>query len=69
MGFLVIFTKNAIELEVVSGELPPILALIFGLQQSVLVRAGGVAWPAVQRRPGTKPVLCTVHLYQCWAKL
>ena len=46
-----------------SGELPPVLALIFGLQQSVLVRAGGVAWPAVQRRPGTKQVLSTVHLY------
>lgn len=27
----------------VSGKLPPILSLIFGLQQPVLVRAGGVA--------------------------
>ena len=26
-----VFTENAIELEVVSRELPPILALIFGL--------------------------------------
>ena len=38
-----LFTKNAIELEVVSGKLPLILSLIFGLQQPVLVGAGGVA--------------------------